>query len=141
MVKTKCEVYSRVVGYIRPVAQWNDSKQFPDIVVANEAAFKNKKAAPYYTNSTQLPVNHTSNLFEALDLQDPLQTLYTGGTVFHIFLGERAPSREAAKQLIKKVTTNYRMPYFSLTPSFSICPIHGYLDGEHEYCPICEQEK
>jgi len=119
---------------------WADKKQFNDIVVANESAFNNKKAAPYYTNSSQLPVNYTSDLFKALDLQDPLQTLYTGGTVFHIFLGEKAPSKESAKQLIKKITSNYRMPYFSLTPSFSICPIHGYISGEHEYCPICEKE-
>ncbi len=119
---------------------WSDKKQFSDIVVANENAFKNNKVSPYYTNSSQLPVNYTSDLFKALDLQDPLQTLYTGGTVFHIFLGEKAPSKEAAKQLIKKITTNYKMPYFSLTPSFSVCPIHGYLDGEHEYCPICERE-
>lgn len=120
---------------------WSDKKQFADIIVANEAAYKNNKTPPYYTNSSQLPVNYTSNLFEALDLQDPLQTLYTGGTVFHIFLGERAPSKESAKQLIRKVTTNYKMPYFSLTPSFSICPIHGYLNGEHEFCPVCEQER
>ena len=109
-------------------------------MVANESAFKNKNAAPYYTNSSQLPVNYTADLFKALDLQDPLQTLYTGGTVFHIFLGEKAPSKEAAKQLIKKITNNYKMPYFSLTPSFSICPIHGYISGEHEYCPICDKE-
>jgi ribonucleoside-triphosphate reductase len=119
---------------------WHDKKEFPDIKIANEAAFQTRKASPYYTNSTQLPVNYTSDLFKALDHQDNLQPLYTGGTVFHIFLGEKAPSPEAAKQLIKKVTTKYKMPYFSLTPTFSICPIHGYIEGEHEYCPVCARE-
>lgn len=119
---------------------WADKKNFPDIIVANEKQFKEHGVAPYYTNSTQLPVNLSLELFDALDLQDPLQTLYTGGTVFHVFLGEKLPSKEATKNLVKKIASNYRMPYFSLTPSFSICPIHGYLKGEHEYCPICEQE-
>ena len=119
---------------------WADKKQFPDIIVANEKNFKEHKAAPYYTNSSQLPVNKHLDLFSALDLQDPLQTLYTGGTVFHVFLGEKLPSKEATKQLVKKIAHNYKMPYFSLTPTFSVCPIHGYLTGEHEYCPICEKE-
>jgi len=119
---------------------WADKKQFSDIKVANEKNVKEFGAAPYYTNSTQLPVSQNLDLFEALDLQDPLQTLYTGGTVFHVFLGEKLPSKEATKNLVKKIASNYRMPYFSLTPSFSICPIHGYLSGEHEYCPICEQD-
>jgi len=119
---------------------WADKKQFPDIIVANNAQVKARGAAPYYTNSTQLPVTAAMDLFKALDLQDPLQTLYTGGTVFHVFLGERLPSKEATKALVKKISANYKMPYFSLTPSFSICPIHGYLVGEHEYCPVCEKE-
>ena len=119
---------------------WADKKQFPDIIVANEANVKLHKAAPYYTNSTQLPVNLNLDLFSALDLQDPLQTRYTGGTVFHVFLGEKLPSKEATKALVRKISANYSMPYFSLTPSFSICPIHGYLIGEHEYCPVCEKE-
>jgi ribonucleoside-triphosphate reductase len=120
---------------------WADKKQFPDIIVANDKQVKEHGVAPYYTNSTQLPVSLSLDLFEALDLQDPLQTLYTGGTVFHVFLGEKLPSRDATKNLVKKISSNYKMPYFSLTPSFSICPIHGYLKGEHEYCPICDQEK
>jgi len=119
---------------------WADKKQYPDIVVANEKNFKEHKAAPYYTNSSQLPVNKHLDLFSALDLQDPLQTLYTGGTVFHVFLGEKLPSKEATKALVKKIAHNYKMPYFSLTPTFSVCPIHGYIAGEHEYCPICEKE-
>ena len=120
---------------------WADKKQFPDIIVANDKQVKEHNVAPYYTNSTQLPVSLSLDLFEALDLQDPLQTLYTGGTVFHVFLGEKLPSKEATKNLVRKISANYKMPYFSLTPSFSICPIHGYLKGEHEYCPICDQEK
>jgi len=116
-----------------------DKKKYPKIIVANES--KAKEGAPvYYTNSSQLPVSYTHDLFDALDKQDPLQTLYTGGTVFHIFLGEKLPSPEAAKLLVKKITSNYHMPYISLTPTFSICPIHGYIAGEHEYCPICEKE-
>jgi ribonucleoside-triphosphate reductase len=119
---------------------WADKKQFPDIKVANDKAVKEHGVAPYYTNSTQLPVDAGMDLFDALDQQDSLQTLYTGGTVFHVFLGEKLPSKEATKNLVRKISSNYRMPYFSLTPSFSICPVHGYLKGEHEYCPVCEQE-
>lgn len=116
-----------------------DKEHYSDIRVANESASKHG-AAVYYTNSTQLPVGYTNDLFKALDLQDPLQTKYTGGTVFHIFLGEKMPSAEATKALVRKVAENYELPYFSITPTFSVCPIHGYLTGEHEYCPICAQE-
>ncbi len=116
-----------------------DKKKYPSIIVANEAKAKQGHQV-YYTNSSQLPVGYTQDLFEALDKQDPLQTLYTGGTVFHVFLGERLPNPTAAKLLIKKITSNYKMPYVSLTPTFSICPIHGYITGEHEFCPICEKE-
>ena len=116
-----------------------DKEQYPDIIVANNEAAK-QGAAVYYTNSTQLPVGFTNDLFKALDLQDPLQTKYTGGTVFHIFLGEKLPSIESTKNLVRKVAENYEMPYFSITPTFSVCPIHGYLAGEHEYCPLCAQE-
>jgi len=116
-----------------------DKKKYPDIKVANDASVK-QGATPYYTNSTQLPVGYTQDLFKALDKQDPLQTQYTGGTVFHIFLGERLPNPQAAKMLIKKITENYAMPYVSLTPTFSICPVHGYVAGEHEFCPRCENE-
>ena len=119
---------------------WADKKQYPNIIVANEKQFKEHKTAPYYTNSTQLPVNMSLDLFDALDLQDQLQTKYTGGTVFHVFLGEKIPSRDATKNLVKKIAANYKMPYFSITPTFSVCPIHGYIEGEHEYCPVCEKE-
>jgi len=116
-----------------------DKKKYPKIIVANNDKVK-EGATPYYTNSTQLPVGYTHDLFAALDKQDKLQTMYTGGTVFHIFVGEKLPSGDAAKNLIRKVTSNYEMPYVSLTPTFSICPIHGYIAGEHEYCPVCEKE-
>jgi len=116
-----------------------DKTRFGRIVVANEEAFKNEGAKPYYTNSTQLPVGYTEDIFQALDLQDELQTKYTGGTVLHFFLGERI-SAEAAKMTVKKIAENYKLPYFTLTPTFSICPKHGYLVGEHEYCPECDKE-
>ncbi|MGC8802599.1 MAG: ribonucleoside triphosphate reductase [Bacteroidales bacterium] len=114
-----------------------DKALYPDILVANEMAWK-KGAEPYYTNSTQLPVNYTDDLFEALRLQDPLQVKYTGGTVFHIFVGEKQLPVPSVKQLIKKITHKFHLPYITLSPSFSICPSHGYLYGEHEYCPKCE---
>ncbi len=117
----------------------NDKRRFGRIIVANEKAIRDGEAKPYYTNSTQLPVNYTSDLFEALDLQNELQTQYTGGTVFHSFIGERI-SKQAVKKIVKKISERYKIPYFTITPTFSICPIHGYLAGEHEYCPICNQE-
>lgn len=117
-----------------------DTEQYPDIIVANNEAYRNMGAKPYYTNSTQLPVGYTDDVFEALDLQDSLQTLYTGGTVLHIFLGERIDDLEAVKALVKKVASNYHLPYFTLSPTFSVCPKHGYLAGEHIYCPICDEE-
>lgn len=92
---------------------------------------------PYYTNSTQLPVGYTDDLFEAVKLQDSLQTKYTGGTVLHGFVGERLPSGKEAKLIIKKIFEKYSLPYLSLTPTFSICPSHGYLTGEHFTCPKC----
>lgn len=115
----------------------SDVKKYPGIVVANKEA---DLADPYYTNSSQLPVGFTEDLFEALDLQDSLQCKYTGGTVFHAFLGERIPNLEATKKLVKRMCEKYSMPYFSITPTFSICPKHGYLEGEHEYCPRCDEE-
>lgn len=117
-----------------------DKVKFPSIIVANEEAVQNNGAKPYYTNSTQVPVNYTNDIFELLDLQDELQCKYTGGTVIHFFIGEKKPSKEAIKSLIKKITTNYKLPYFTFTPTFSICPKHGYLFGEHEYCPKCDAE-
>nr|WP_321502566.1 ribonucleoside triphosphate reductase [uncultured Dethiosulfovibrio sp.] len=98
-------------------------------------------AEPYYTNSSQLPVNATDDIFDALDLQEPLQTIYTGGTVFHGFLGERMVDGESTKRLVKKIAENYRLPYFTVTPTFSVCPIHGYISGEHHFCPICDSER
>lgn len=98
------------------------------------------KAAPFYTNSTQLPVGFTDDPFLMLDLQEELQMKYTGGTSLHIYLAERVSSADAAKNIIKKVFNNYQIPFMTLTPTFSICPKHGYIKGEHEYCPICDEE-
>ncbi len=117
-----------------------DKKKFADIIVANEKAYQEQGAAPYYTNSSQLPVGFTDDIFEALDLQDGLQTKYTGGTVLHGFVGEKMPSAEATKNLVRKIAENYRLPYYTITPTFSICPIHGYIPGEHQYCPKCDEE-
>jgi len=116
-----------------------DKQKFKDIIVANEEAYK-KGADPYYTNSSLLPVDYTNDIFELLKHQDDLQTRYTGGTVVHIFLGESLPSGEAVKRLVKKITSNFKLPYFTFTPTFSICPIHGYISGKHEYCPICAEK-
>ena len=91
---------------------------------------------PYYTNSVHLPVSHTDDLFEVLDHQDELQTKFTGGTVVHLFLGEKIDDIEVVKSLVKRIAENYALPYFTLTPTFSICPVHGYLSGEHKYCPF-----
>jgi anaerobic ribonucleoside-triphosphate reductase len=113
-----------------------DKRKYPDITVANEKQLQ-KKAEPFYTNSSQLPVDYEGDLFEALEHQDKLQTLYTGGTVFHIYLGERLDSWKSAAELLKKVTWNTHLPYFTLTPTFSICPTHGYITGEHKQCPTC----
>jgi len=115
-----------------------DKARFGRIKVANEETAK-LGAKPYYTNSTQLPVNHTPDIFEALDLQDDLQCKYTGGTVFHGFIGEEI-GKDAAKILVRKIAEKYHMPYFTITPTFSICPIHGYIAGKHEYCPKCDEE-
>jgi ribonucleoside-triphosphate reductase len=116
-----------------------DKRKYPDILCANEAEFRNG-ASPYYTNSSQLPVNYTDDIFETLRLQDDLQAKYTGGTVLHIFLGEQVSDQEAIKSMIKKIAANYKLPYFTLSPTFSICPSHGYLDGEQRNCSICDEE-
>jgi anaerobic ribonucleoside-triphosphate reductase len=116
-----------------------DKKKYPDIICANDNDVRNG-ASPYYTNSSQLPVNFTDDLFETLRLQDDLQAKYTGGTVLHIFLGEQVSDQEAVKRMVRKIASNYRLPYFTLTPTFSICPSHGYLDGEQRTCSICNQE-
>jgi anaerobic ribonucleoside-triphosphate reductase len=115
-----------------------DTSRYPDIITATTGT---ETADPYYTNSSQLPVNATDDLFEAMDWQDDLQTKYTGGTVMHIFLGERLPSIEATKEMVRRVASNYRLPYFTLTPTFSICPTHGYLSGEHFTCPTCGEQQ
>ena len=113
-----------------------DLERFPDLRVYNLEAYEGR--VPYYTNSTQLPVGHTPDLFEALTLQDPLQSRYTGGTVFHGFLGERLPSAEATRRLVRKIAETFKLPYYTLTPTFSICPQHGYIVGEHPTCPECD---
>lgn len=112
----------------------HDKNQFPDIISSGNAE-------PYYTNSSQLPVAYTTDVFEALDHQESLQRKYTGGTVFHIFLGESIKDWESCRDLVKAVANNYRIPYFSISPTFSICPVHGYLEGEHFECPYCKREK
>jgi len=117
-----------------------DKELYPDIIVANEDAVREKGADPYYTNSTHLPVSYTSDIFEALDLQDDLQTRYTGGTVLHGFIGEKLPSIEATKNLVRIIAHKYHLPYYTITPTFSVCPKHGYIAGEHFYCPQCDEE-
>ncbi|MCE9586357.1 ribonucleoside triphosphate reductase [Candidatus Uhrbacteria bacterium] len=109
-----------------------DQKRFPGILQAGT------KEAPYYTNSTQLPVGYTDDVFEAMDLQDDLQTRYTGGTVLHAYMTERTSSPEACRELLRRILTRYRMPYVTITPTFSICPKHGYLQGEWDFCPTCD---
>ena len=116
-----------------------DKKKFPDIKVFNQLNYGGKKAKPYYTNSTQLPVGITDDIFDALKKQEPLQTRYTGGTVLHGFIGEKMPGVESTKSLVKTISGNFKLPYFTITPTFSICPRHGYIQGEHEWCPKCEQ--
>lgn len=113
-----------------------DKKRYGDIICANEVELPDG-AVPYYTNSTQLPVNYTDDLYETLSLQDDLQTKYTGGTVLHIFLGEQITDTKILRKLVKKIATDYRLPYFTLTPTFSVCPSHGYLKGEQKACPEC----
>ena len=111
-----------------------DKEKFPDIITSGEKE-------PYYTNSSQLGVNATDDIFEALEHQDELQSLYTGGTVLHVFLGEKIDDVDNVKNLVRTIASNYTLPYFSLTPTFSICPKHGYIPGEHPECPICKAEK
>ena len=116
-----------------------DKKKFKNIVCANEEEFQSG-SDPFYTNSTHLPVNYTDDLFEALELQDDLQTKYTGGTVQHLFLGEEVEDTEVVKQVVSKVSNSFRLPYFTLTPTFSVCPSHGYISGEHEKCATCDSD-
>ena len=109
-----------------------DAKNYPGIITAAEPG-----GTPYYTNSSHLPVNYTDDIFSALDIQDELQTLYTSGTVFHAFLGEKLPNWESAAELVKKIADNYKLPYYTLSPTYSVCSEHGYIAGEHYTCPIC----
>lgn len=118
-----------------------DKKKYPDIIVADNETVEKEGVAPFYTNSTQLPVNYTDDIFEMMDNQSAINALYTGGSVQHLYLGERVTDLESMKQLIKTVFSNYEIPYISITPTFSVCPVHGYLSGEHHYCPQCKTEK
>jgi len=110
-----------------------DRQRYPKIITAGEKV-------PYYTNSTFIPVDKMDNLIEALEHQEELQALYTGGTVFHTFLGERVRSGDACKELVKKIAQNTRIPYFTISPTYSICKEHGYISGEHFRCPVCGRE-
>lgn len=112
-----------------------DQRRFSDILQAGTSA------APYYTNSSQLPVEYSDDIFEVLELQDTLQTKYTGGTVLHCYLNERVSSPEACRSLVRGILSNYRLPYITITPTFSICPTHGYLAGEYDFCPRCDAER
>ena len=112
----------------------HDKEQFPDIITANE------NGTPYYTNSSHLPVGYTEDIFSALDVQDELQTLYTSGTVFHAFLGEKLPDWKAAATLVRKIAENYKLPYYTMSPTYSVCKNHGYLTGEQYTCPICGEK-
>ena len=111
----------------------HDKEKYPDIITATSGS------TPYYTNSSHLPVGFTSDIFDALDIQDELQTLYTSGTVFHAFLGEKLPTWKSAANLVRKIAENYKLPYYTLSPTYSVCKDHGYLAGEHFTCPICGQ--
>ena len=112
----------------------HDKKRYPDIITANE------NGTPYYTNSSHLPVGYTEDIFTALDVQDELQTRYTSGTVFHAFLGEKLPDWQAAASLVRKIAENYKLPYYTMSPTYSVCAEHGYLAGEHYICPHCGKE-
>jgi len=111
-----------------------DKKRFTDII---QSGIDDNI---YYTNSSQIPVNHTDDPFEALILQNELQGKYTGGTVLHLYMREKISTAEACRNLVKKVISNFSLPYITITPVFSVCPVHGYLSGEHEYCPKCDEE-
>ncbi|HAL63193.1 MAG TPA: ribonucleoside triphosphate reductase, partial [Clostridiales bacterium] len=112
----------------------HDKKRFPDIITANE------NGTPYYTNSSHLPVGFTEDIFSALDIQDELQTLYTSGTVFHAFLGEKLPDWSAAANLVRKIAENYKLPYYTMSPTYSVCKNHGYIAGEVSVCPECGEK-
>ncbi len=117
----------------------HDKAKYPQIICANEEEYK-RSAEPFYTNSTQLPVNFTDDIFEAIELQDEIQTKYTGGVVLHIFAGESVNDYNTIKALVRKICENFHLPYLTFTPTFSVCPSHGYLSGEHSKCPKCGLE-
>jgi len=112
----------------------HDKQRYPDIITSGTTE-------PYYTNSTQLPVMQTEDIFDALDLQQELQSAYTGGTVFHAFMGEAIEDWRVCRDLVKAIACSYRIPYFTISPTFSVCPVHGYLKGEHFFCPACREEE
>jgi len=112
-----------------------DRKRYPGILQAGSAE------TPYYTNSSQLPVGFTDDPFEALARQEELQSKYTGGTVLHLYMNERVSSADACKLLVRRALERFRLPYITVTPTFSICPSHGYLAGEHEFCPMCDDQR
>mgnify|MGYP000236447406 FL=1 len=112
----------------------HDKEQFPNIITANE------QGKPYYTNSSHLPVSYTDDIFSALDVQDGLQTLYTSGTVFHAFLGEKLPDWQSTANLVRKIAENYKLPYYTMSPTYSVCKNHGYIAGEVYECPCCHEE-
>ena len=114
----------------------HDLKHYPNIITAGSG----EGETPYYTNSSHLPVNYTEDIFTALDVQDELQTLYTSGTVFHAFLGEKMPDWKAAANLVRKIAENYRLPYYTLSPTYSVCRNHGYIAGEVFTCPDCGEK-
>lgn len=116
-----------------------DKARYPDIICANHDGNGENHREPFYTNSTQLPVNYSDDIFEALDLQNDIQSRYTGGTVFHTYTGERIQDSSSVKTLIHKICTQYSLPYVTFTPTFSVCPSHGYLKGENQKCPVCEE--
>ena len=110
----------------------HDVEKYPDIITAAKPG-----ETPYYTNSSHLPVGYTSDIFDALDVQDELQTLYTSGTVFHAFVGEKLPTWQSAAELVKKIAQNYKLPYYTISPTYSVCTNHGYISGEVYECPKC----
>ena len=112
-----------------------DRRRWPDILQAGT------DRQPYYTNSSQLPVGFTDDPFEALERQEELQSRYTGGTVLHLYMGERLSSGQACRDLVRRALQRFRLPYITVTPTFSVCPVHGYLSGEHAFCPLCDEER
>ena len=128
---------AKIVEYQKETGNNYNLEATPGEGTSYRLAKLDREKYPYYTNSTQLPVNYTDDIFEVLDHQDDLQTKYTGGTVVHIYAGERIQSLDSMKNLVKKICNNYHLPYFTFSPTFSICPNHGYVTGEHFTCPEC----